>query len=209
MGDFNQLIFAKAALSTFKGRILEIGSKDYGSTQNFRGLFPQSEYIGVDLEPGPNVDIVHNIELGLGPLENERFDLIIICSVLEHTPTPWILANNIQELMSEKSAVYSCHPWVWRYHKYPDDYFRFSPRGIQSLFSGLKFWLPELYATYKQGEFLSFSKNESVDNDLAMFDKSGKKFLPYLQTIMIGSNSATMKEEFLQNLKISSGKDSI
>jgi hypothetical protein len=195
MGDLNQLIFAKKALNNFKGRVLEIGSKNYGSTQNFRDLFPDNEYIGVDLESGPNVDLVHNIENGLGPLESQKFDLIIICSVLEHTPTPWILANNIQKLMSQTAAVYSCHPWVWRYHKYPDDYFRFSPKGIQSLFSGLNCWLPQYYATYKQGEFLPFSKN-----DFAIFDAHGRKFLPYLQTIMLGSNSEDLIKIFTENL---------
>jgi hypothetical protein len=200
MGDLNQLIFAKKALKNFKGRVLEIGSKNYGSTQNFRDLFPDNEYIGVDLESGPNVDLVHNIENGLGPLESQKFDLIIICSVLEHTPTPWILANNIQKLMTQTSAVYSCHPWVWRYHKYPDDYFRFSPKGIQSLFSGLNFWLPEYYATYKQGEFLPFSKNDGIDNDFAIFDAHGRKFLPYLQTIMLGSNSEDLMKIFIENL---------
>jgi hypothetical protein len=119
---------------------------------------------------------------------------------LEHTSTPWILAQNIQQLMSERSVVYSCHPWVWRYHKYPDDYFRFSPRGIQSLFSELKFWLPEYYATYKAGEFLSFAKNDGIDNDHAVYDKEGRKFLPYLQTIMLGSNSEDLIKRFNDNL---------
>lgn len=200
MGSTNQLLFAKKIFSGFNGRILEIGSKNYGSTQNFRELLNTHEYIGVDLEPGPNVDLVLNIENGLGPLENEKFDLVIICSVLEHTPRPWILANNIQELMSESSVLYSCHPWVWRYHKYPDDYFRFSPRGIQSLFSSLKYWLPEYYATYKTGEFLPFSKKNGIDDEMAIFDSHGRKFLPYLETVMVGSNSDGLRAELAKNL---------
>jgi hypothetical protein len=191
MGDLNQLLFAKKIFPNFKGRILEIGAKNYGSTQNFRQLFNTQEYIG---------DLVLNIENGLGPLENERFDLVIICSVLEHTPTPWVLAKNIQSLMSESSVLYSCHPWVWRYHKYPDDFFRFSPRGIQSLFSGLKYWLPEYYATYKTGEFLSFSQNNGVDNEMAVIDSNGRKFLPYLQTVMVGSNSDNLRTALTRNL---------
>lgn len=200
MGDVNQLIFAEKALSGFKGRILEIGSKNYGNTQDFRGLFAGNDYLGIDLESGPNVDLVHNIEKGLGPLDGQKFDLVIICSVLEHTPTPWVLAHNIQQLMSESAALYSCHPWVWRYHKYPDDYFRFSPRGIQSLFSELEFWLPEYYATSKAGEYLSFAKNNGIDNDHAILDKEGRKFLPYLQTVMLGSNSEDLIKLFSGNL---------
>lgn len=200
MGDLNQLIFAKKVFSSFNGKVLEIGSKNYGNTQNFRQLFAADEYIGVDIEHGPNVDLVINIEEGLGPLQGKTFDLIIVCSVLEHTPKPWILAENIQKLMSDASVLYSCHPWVWRYHKYPDDYFRFSPRGVQSLFGGLKYWLPEYYATYKAGEFLSFSKDEGIDNKMAILDAEGRKFLPHLQTIMVGTNSELLKQSLTENL---------
>jgi hypothetical protein len=197
MGDINQLIFAKKLFSDFKGSVLEVGSKNYGNTQNFRQLIPSNNYTGIDLEDGENVDVVHNLENGLGPLKRKKFDLVIICSVLEHSPQPWILANSIQKLMNKDSILYSCHPFVWRYHKYPDDYFRFSPRGIQALFGKLPFWLPEVYSTIKQGEFLSFAKDNGIDNKLAKHDSDGRKYLPYLQTIMVGCSS----EKISQNLR--------
>ena len=67
-------------------------SKDYGNTQPFRELFSHCEYVGVDLEDGKNVDYVVNLEEDLGPIKDQKFDLIIICSVLEHSPRPWVLA---------------------------------------------------------------------------------------------------------------------
>lgn len=190
MGDVNQFLFAERVFQGFRGRVLEIGSKDYGNTQPFRALFKDCEYVGVDLEDGKNVDYVVNLEGDLGPLQGQTFDLIIICSVLEHSPRPWVLAANIQTLLSERGVVYSCHPWVWRYHKYPDDYFRFSPKGIQVLFDQLTLWLPMVYSTYKQGEFLSFSQDEGIDNKMAQMDDQGRKYLPYLQTVMVGTRDA-------------------
>src|SRR5690242_11226059 len=142
MGDVNQLIYAQAVFRDFRGRVLEIGSKDYGNTQPFRELFRESEYVGVDLESGTNVDFVVDLEKGPGALAGRKFDLIIVCSVLEHSPRPWVLAENIQGLLAEEGALMSCHPWVWRYHKYPDDYFRFSPKGIMAIFPELRHWLP-------------------------------------------------------------------
>ena len=96
MGDLNQLIYAQAVFRNFRGRVLEIGSKDYGNTQPFRELFRESEYVGIDLEAGSNVDFVVDLENGLGPLAGRKFDLVIVCSVLEHSPRPWILAEHIQ-----------------------------------------------------------------------------------------------------------------
>lgn len=187
MGDINQFLYAQRVLKNIKGRVLEIGSKDYGNTQPFRELFQHCDYVGVDLEDGKNVDYVVDLEKGVGPLQGQQFDLIIICSVLEHSPKPWLLAENIQSLLSDTGTLYSCHPWVWRYHKYPDDYFRFSPKAIQSLFDRLSFWLPSLYSTYREGEFLSFTQDDGIDNKMAIMDDQGRKYLPYLQTVMVGT----------------------
>ena len=57
MGDLNQLLFVQKNKDRVKGPILEIGSKDHGNTQNLRSLFPNFEYVGVDMEQGKGVDI--------------------------------------------------------------------------------------------------------------------------------------------------------
>lgn len=197
MGDLNQLLYARAVFHDFEGKVLEIGSKDYGSTQPFREVFRNSEYVGVDLEAGKNVDLVVNLEQGPGPLAGRKFDLVIICSVLEHSERPWVIAGHIQSLLAEGGALLSCHPWVWRYHKYPDDYFRFSPKGIKSLFPELAHWLPVYYATSVQGEFFSFSANEHIDDKLAYYNEQGRKYLPYLQAMMTGTRSEKLHQKLL------------
>lgn len=206
MGDLNQLIYAKAVFHDFRGRVLEIGSKDYGNTQPFRELFANSEYVGVDLEAGKNVDHVVDLEKGLGPLAGQKFDLIVICSVLEHSPRPWLLAESIQSVLAEDGALMSCHPWVWRYHKYPDDYFRFSPKGVMALFPELKFWLPMFYASSIQGEFFSFSEDDGVDNKLAYFNKEGRKYLPYLQSMMTGTKSEKLYQKLFSDFSKSASR---
>ncbi len=186
MGSKNQFLYAEHVLKGMTGRILEVGSKNYGNTEPFRELFPGQDYVGVDMSPGDGVDTVVDLASGTGDLPHGGFDLIIMCSVMEHCPKPWKLAENIQTLLSPAGALYSCHPWIWRYHKYPDDYFRFSPPAIKSLFDTLERWTPPLYATYLTGEFYDFETDEEIDNKMAQFDAQGRKFLPYLETVMLG-----------------------
>lgn len=201
MGDPNQLIYAKAVFNGFPAsRILEVGSKDYGSTQPFRSLFPGCDYVGIDLEAGKNVDHVVNLEQGLGPIAGQQFDVIIVCSVLEHSPRPWVIADRLQSVLSPDGALMSGHPWVWRYHKYPDDYFRFSPKGVMSLFPDLHYWLPLYYSTNVRGEFVAFLEDDSVDNRMARYDREGRKFLPYLQSMMTGSRSKSVSLKLAKNL---------
>ncbi|GEM_PF-4321543 len=97
MGDLNQKLYLQHFVKNVNGAILEVGSKDYGNTQNFRELFPNNEYVGIDLSEGKGV--VLDLSKTIGPLQKEYFSLIICCSVLEHTPTPWIMAQNMDFLL--------------------------------------------------------------------------------------------------------------
>lgn len=182
MGHYNQLLFLKAFIPKSPGRILEIGSKQYGSTQQFREMYG-GDYVGLDLEAGEGVDVVHDLTTGLGPLEPESFDLIICCSVLEHVPMPWKMAENIMRLMKPKAQLYVSTPWVWRFHAYPDDFFRFSFRGLESLFSPLTFG-KFFYSTLIEGEI--FKAQPDSDGNMGVKDENGRKYLPCLEVHGIG-----------------------
>jgi len=198
MGSQNQLLFAKNFIERESIKsVLEIGSKDYGNTVRFRDLFDDASYTGVDLEAGTNVDLVMNLEDGVGDLRSKTFDLIILCSVLEHASRPWDLAKNTQKLLSTDGVLMSCHPWVWRYHQYPDDYFRFSFSGIKTIFNEITFWSPNMYATNQTGKFLDAESNKNIDDLSAFISPEGQKYLPYLETMLLGTKSETKHNELL------------
>jgi SAM-dependent methyltransferase len=182
MGHYNQLLFCKQFIPQSPGRILEIGSKQYGSTQRFREAYG-GDYVGLDLEPGEGVDVVCDLTQGIGDLEPESFDLVICCSVLEHVARPWKMAENIIRLIKPKAQLYVSAPWVWRYHPYPDDYFRYSWRGLQSLFEPLKFGKC-FYSTMVDGEI--FKADPGADTRFWKQDDNGRKYLPCLEVHGIG-----------------------
>ncbi len=45
MGDKNQLWYIQKNIEVFEGPYLEVGSKDYGTTQNIRSLFMDIPWI--------------------------------------------------------------------------------------------------------------------------------------------------------------------
>ena len=185
MGDKNQALYLTSRLPGSPGRILEVGSRDWGNTQDFRGHYG-GDYVGVDLESGPNVDVVHDLTKGRGPFKPASFDLIICCSVLEHVRQPWVMADTLTNLLRPGGVIYISVPWVWRFHAYPDDYFRFSWRGVESLFPTLV-WRDLMFSTYVEGEF--FPCEPGADNALALFQGAApqqRKFLPYLAVNGLG-----------------------
>ncbi|MCV6636152.1 class I SAM-dependent methyltransferase [Candidatus Albibeggiatoa sp. nov. NOAA] len=190
MGDINQKLYLQNFVKNVNGPILEIGSKDYGNTQNFRDMFPNNEYTGIDLSDGKGVDLVLDLTKTTEPLNKNHFSLIICCSVLEHTPVPWVMAQNITSLLRKGGALYISVPWVWRYHPYPDDYFRFSANGIKSLFPDYQ-WIASHWSTYITGEFAPIHSNKNdFDSQLSLMadtPKGKRKYLPYLMVNMIGT----------------------
>ena len=192
MGDVNQRLFLTRALPRAGGPVLEVGSKDYGNTSSFRDVFGAGEYIGIDLSAGKDVDRVVDLAAGIGELPEGHFALAICCSVLEHVRRPWEMAANITRLLRPGGALYVAVPWVWRYHPYPDDYFRFSWRGIAEIFPGIS-WARMAYSTTATDEFFDIAGDGAgIDNGLAKFidtPKGQRKYLPYLQVHMFGIRS--------------------
>lgn len=182
MGDINQLTYLTTYLPKINGPVIEIGSKDYGSTQNFRVLYP-GEYLAIDMEAGRNVDFVIDLSLGVGPLKRRHYALAICCSVLEHVSKPWVFAEHLTTLIRPGGTLYISVPWVWRYHPYPDDYWRFSWKGIQELFPAFK-WRDIIYSTNVPGEL--FLAMKGADDAMASF-VGKRKHLPYLCVNMLGT----------------------
>jgi SAM-dependent methyltransferase len=192
VGHLNQMIYLTKFLPDSPGRILEVGSKNYGSTEDFRSYYG-GDYVGLDLEDGPGVDVVHDLTLGRGPLEGE-FDLIICSSVLEHVKKPWLMAEVLTELVKPEGRIYMAVPWIWRKHNYPDDYYRYSWRGIEVLFESFDFENFH-FSTNQPGEF--FPCRDGKDNAKAIYyddnealtinhESRGRKYMPYLEIHGLG-----------------------
>lgn len=176
VGDINQLNFVIKHADMFKGPFLEVGSKDYGSTQNTRSIFEsKGEYIGLDMEPGDGVDSVVDLTCSFDKVDSalggRRFGTVFCLSVLEHCADPFGMARNITGLLEQGGRLCISAPFCWRLHPYPKDYWRFTPEGIKCLFPEIDFDMDiSCAATSRPGEFqkldreagrvrLSFSKH--------------------------------------------------
>jgi len=159
MGDINQLIFIHKYAEQLNGPFLEVGSKDYGSTQNLRALFAnRDKYIGIDMEDGPGVDIVLDLTEDFqkidSKLRGQRFGTIFCLSVLEHCEQPFKMAENLTLLLKQKGQICISVPFSWKIHGYPNDYWRFTPEGIKRLLPNVEFDIEQsLAATSKKNEF--------------------------------------------------------
>ena len=64
-------------------RVLEVGSRDVNGS--LRSYFSDCDYLGVDIEPGPGVDIVGHL-CDVTNLIEDSYDVILCTNVSEHDP---------------------------------------------------------------------------------------------------------------------------
>jgi SAM-dependent methyltransferase len=130
-------------------RVLQVGSRVAMADRNehnWRALLKKRfashvQFVGIDLLAGSNVD--HVLDICSDPrtmrarLGSGTFDFVICCHVLEHTPEPRRAARNIERALKPGGLAYIATPWSQAFHATPDDYWRFSMRGLMLLFEHL------------------------------------------------------------------------
>jgi SAM-dependent methyltransferase len=123
------------------GRTLICGSKVYKGRIDRRQRYQVA--VGIDMEWGPGVDLVMNLEETL-PYTLGHFAHVECRSVLEHSRQPWLLAANIERLLEPGGTLHVAVPFAWAVHGYPDDFWRFTASAIRLLFPRIE-WSALMY----------------------------------------------------------------
>lgn len=122
-----------------RGHVLEVGSKAYYSGHGhilLRTLFPDVDsFMGIDIEPGDNVDQVMSVldlDHYFGP---ERFDCVLSGDALEHIED-WktALQQMWTVLVHDGLLLFTTVAKGKRRHNYPNDYHRFSLADFEKIF---------------------------------------------------------------------------
>ncbi|MCC8429112.1 methyltransferase domain-containing protein [Reyranella aquatilis] len=145
-------LFDRLAQSTGRRapRVLQVGSRTLVSERNVRNwrslvarrFGAKARFVGLDIAEGSNVDCVADIcgdpRMLKAKLGEEPFDLVLCCHVLEHTRHPARAARNIERALRPGGLAYVAAAWSQAFHATPDDYWRFSARGLMLLFGRLE-----------------------------------------------------------------------
>ncbi|MEQ8396398.1 methyltransferase domain-containing protein [Thalassobaculum sp.] len=124
--------------------VLQVGAREAvvdRSDRSWRRQLDGRDFTGLDVADGDGVDVVADLcwpfERLDAALAHRRFGLILCQHVLEHVKRPFTAADNLAGLLAPGGTLYVATPWVQAFHGYPDDYWRFSFRGLMELFPDL------------------------------------------------------------------------
>jgi SAM-dependent methyltransferase len=119
-----RLFFETYARGPERRTVLDVGALDVNGT--LRSVCPPGlDYTGLDVEAGPNVDVVSTGKRL--PFASASFDLIVSTSCLEHDGAFWRTATEMARVVKPGGFVYINAPSNGIYHAYPRDCWRFYP----------------------------------------------------------------------------------
>ena len=115
-----------------KPLIFDIGSKEARGAYAFGSPPEGAKVVCVDIEAKPGVDLVadaHDMHM----VANDSVDFVTSVSVLEHVRYPHKVMKEIYRILKPGGIIYINVPFVFPFHADPDDYYRFSYKGIEIL----------------------------------------------------------------------------
>jgi len=116
-------------------RVLDVGALDVNGC--YRPLFHPTvfDYVGLDCELGPNVDVTRDIY----SLDYDaEFDLVISGQTLEHLEFPLLAAQRMKQAVKPGGYIVLVAPNTWSEHRYPLDCWRVWPDGMRFLLEGFE-----------------------------------------------------------------------
>ena len=114
------------------GTVYDIGSLSIGGS--YRPIFENRgwRYQGIDIEAGPNVDIVLE-DPYLLPLADGSASLVISGQAFEHIEFFWLTFREMSRILAVDGLLFLIAPSRGHEHRYPVDCWRFYPDGYRAL----------------------------------------------------------------------------
>jgi len=113
--------------------IYDIGAKD-ARAGYFGALLQGARIICTDVRPGPGVDVVADAQ-NMPQIPADSADCVFLVSILQHIPSPQKAVDEAFRVLRPGGIFYVNVPFIWFYHRDPEDYNRFSVPGLEFLCS--------------------------------------------------------------------------
>jgi SAM-dependent methyltransferase len=147
-----------------RGRLLDVGcgSKPYAAiftphVDEYVGLERRGSFELTAAAASGAPDVYY--DGGRMPFEDESFDTILCIQVIEHTPEPQALLEEIARVLRPGGLLVLSAPFAFRLHEEPHDYFRYTPFGLDAICRQVGLTIEETWAQGSLWSVLGHSLN--------------------------------------------------
>ncbi|MCB2186179.1 MAG: class I SAM-dependent methyltransferase [Deltaproteobacteria bacterium] len=127
--------FHETLPSLGSGRVLEVGSRARSGVSRRDLIPPELEYVGMDIAPGENVDVVGDAHELSAAFPAGHFAAIFSMSVFEHLLMPWKVVLEMNRILAPGGLVMITTHHTFPLHDQPWDFWRYSGDAWQALFN--------------------------------------------------------------------------
>lgn len=148
--------------------VLDVGAGGEHPAQSYRSLFPSPDfaYVGLDLAPSANTDLVPADPFSWVELPDESVDVVISGQTLEHDPFFWITAAEIARVLVPGGLVTVIAPSTGYVHRCPLDCWRFYPDSWAAICAYVGLHVEESYTESSAGRRVLHGLDEWHDSML-------------------------------------------
>lgn len=116
-----------------KAKVLDVGSYDVNGS--YRDLFDEDryEYTGLDMEEGPNVDIILKNPYDWTAIQSDSYDIVISGQAFEHIEFFWKTMEEMTRVLKKDGLLCLIAPNGFDEHRFPVDCYRFFTDGMIAL----------------------------------------------------------------------------
>jgi len=129
----HKLIRRLDAAASLPEPIYEFGAREVPGQQgrSVRFFFVGREYVGCDLEAGPGVDRV--LDLEQLELPDDSVGTAIVLDTVEHVEHVWRIGPELHRVLKPHGVAIVTSVMYFPVHEHPADYWRFTPDGFRVL----------------------------------------------------------------------------
>jgi SAM-dependent methyltransferase len=91
--------------------------------------------VGIDIVPGPGVDVVCDSENIINRFGKNQFGVVVSTCSLEHIQNWRKTISNMKNVCEAGGIIIVIVPSIYRYHEYPNDFWRYSVQNVNDIFS--------------------------------------------------------------------------
>lgn len=114
-------------------KVLDVGSYDLNGS--YRPLFDAArfDYAGLDMAPGPNVDIVPSNPYDWQEIQTDSYDVVVSGQAFEHIEFFWVTMTEMARVLKQDGLLCLIAPNGFGEHRHPVDCYRFLSDGMTAL----------------------------------------------------------------------------